>query len=235
MITTITAKLTSKTPRYPSGEMPLKVEEVDAEWILSMKYVLGQNGHPSILATAKNGMDRNQSLARMILRRHNVAIDDGEYACRKNMDPTDLTHENLCVPPTVFQHHMRANDYHPSRTISLKEYLNVFSIHRPPMPVADPCFVPVINMDTAKQAYLIADADDEEWLTGMPVRFNESGFPMIQRDWDKWTPLMFELARRHGCTEMNDPVVFRLKKTEPLDVRKHFVAIVTKDRMATLA
>lgn len=217
--------------------MNLVVSEVDAAWITTLTLQVGANGHPSVVKDPElPGMNyQSVSLARAILMRHGIAVEDGQWVCRLDTSkPWDVSHENICIPASLIHRHLNTESK-GARTICLKDYLSLFSIHRPSQPEADPVYVNVINMDTAKQSLLICDAEDASWLEGMPVRFNEKGFPMIQTDWGKWTSLMFEQARRVGAKELVEPVVFHLKPKEPRDVRKYFIAVVSKDRMASLA
>lgn len=230
MTTTLAMKLDTKCPRYPDGIMQLTVSEEDVHWIEGLLLHPGAGGHPS---TKGNG-EEYESLAARVMREHGIPVPDGKYVCRIDTSrPNDVSHENICVPLACVQHHLPQN--HGARSITLKDYLALFSIHRPSVPKEDPVYVPVVDVDTLKQHYLIADKEDEDWLTGQLVRFNEKGFPMINAEWGKWTPLMFEQARRLGAKEMEDPVVFHLKEKEPRDVRKYYIAIVTKDRLHSLA
>lgn len=234
MTTNVVCNLTVKNdPNYPGGKINLVVSEADAEWISKLTIQIGQHGHPSIHRDEDTG--GVISLARKVMMYNGIPVEDGQWVCRVDTSkPHDISHENICVPVPIIQHHIDCA-LKGARTISLKDYLNIFSVNRPAQPEVDPMYAAVVDMDTARQAWLICDAEDHAWLDGMPVRFNEKGFPMIQKDWGKWTSVMFEQARRAGAEEMDDPVVFHLKPAEPRDVRKYYVAIITKDRLKSLA
>lgn len=234
MTTTVVCPITVKNdPKYPGGQISLVVSDEDADWISKLTLQLGRHGHPSVRSGKQ--IDDTTSLARLVMKHHGIAVEDNQWVCRVDTTkPFDVSHENICVPVPLIQRHIDCT-MKGARTISLKDYLSVCSINRPSHPEAEPTFVNVIDMDTAKQNLLICDAEDAEWLEGMPVRFNQKGFPMIQADWGKWTSLMFEQARRAGADKEGDPIVFHLKPKEPRDVRKYYIAIVTKDRMTALA
>lgn len=236
MTTIISTKLTYKTTSYPDGIINLVVSKVDADWIQTLRIQAGSNGHPSVVPSRDITMPgTSMSLARLVLQKHGIPVDDNSWVCRTDTSkPWDVSHENLCVPIAIIQHHLNIS-MNGARTITLKDYLNLFCITRPAEPEQDPIYVNVLDMDTAKQTLLICDAEDAEWLEGMPVRFNTKGFPMIQKDWGKWTPLMFEQARRAGAHTFDESVVFHIKLKEPRDVRKYFIAIMHKDRTSTLA
>lgn len=231
---TIEMKLYSTHGNWPSGFVPITLEDCDVDWLKDKKITLGQNGHPSAEMFPGQPPYDFESLARQILNRHSVVTPTDWRVYRKDTDhPLDLTHQNLCVPPDLISRHLKDDGF---RAINLIDYKKVFCLTRPAEPDADPVFVHVINMDTGKLTMLIADAEDAEWLEKTPMKFSkEHGYPLINTDWGKWSCLMFEQVRRSGLLEgLVEPVIHRLKPLEPLDVRKYYIGIVTKDAARTV-
>lgn len=229
---TLQNKLASHYPAHPSGIIELLVSDVDAEWIASLPIQLGANGHPMVPIHLDKPSAEACSLARMIMRRHGIPVPDHIKVLRKDtLSPHDLTHENLCVPACIVEKFSGCSE---PRSISLHDFASVFSITRPTEPEEDPVFIPCVDVDTAKLVLLVGDQDDYDWLAGKPIRFNNKGFPMIQIDWGKWTPLMFEQARRSGIAEDVHATILHIKPAEPMDIRKYYIAALTKTTLKTI-
>lgn len=231
---TVECKLATKYKMFPSGIVPIDVSDVDAEWIQTLPIMLGVNNHPiAPVGDPSTWHDRStfKSLARLVLWRHGAPAEDQHDVYRVDIDrPLDVSHENICVPPSLVKQYSFLDDI---RSIPLSDYLHSFpQAQQAPLIETTPIKIGCICADTIQRVWLDGDADDAIWLEHRLVRFNADGKLFFQNDDFKFVSVIAEQARRALKLERGTTAYFHwVKPTPATDIRKCRIVVRVKNRL----